>query len=507
VSVSFTTGTDSGSGVGTRLLQRASATLTGTTCGTFGAFSTVVNGTNPTSPLVDTVTAGNCYKYQYVVSDNVGNLDTATSASIVKVKVTYFDTIFGAVGLLSYWRLGENSSSNDTFTDPAGTLLSAHTPEQGTSWTRWTTDTITAFMTNTNRLRKDNLSGGVEYYTATVPSTADYLVEADVVVKSIATGDHIAVIGRWNLAGTGAGTYYTARYETSTSTWQLLKLVNGTATPIGTNFSQTLVAGTTYRLGLDMNGTTIRLLVDGVQRISVVDASITPAGHAGVRLGGTGDTAPESDTQGLQLDNFYVTPPVADSKGTNPGDYLYGPFLGATGAIAGDANTATQFDGVRDYGTVARQIQDDFSIEFWFKSTQGIGTGTQWWNGAGLVDAEVGGAANDFGVSLRSDGKVVAGVGTPDVSIVSTAGGYNNGAWHYVVFTRAKTSGALLLYVDGVAAGSATGSTLSLTSPPAITFGRSQAGGKFYAGYLDEIAVYSTVMSQATVTAHYAAAQ
>lgn len=85
VSVSFTTGTDAASGLGTKLLQRASATLTGTTCGTYTGFSTVTNGTNPTSPLLDTVSLGKCYKYQYLVSDNVGNQHTATSASIVKV--------------------------------------------------------------------------------------------------------------------------------------------------------------------------------------------------------------------------------------------------------------------------------------------------------------------------------------------------------------------------------------------------------------------------------------
>jgi hypothetical protein len=85
ISVTFTTGTDAGSGIGTRLLQRASATLTGSTCGSYGAFGTVANGTNPTSPLDDTVTAGNCYQYQYVVADNVGNTHTATSASVTKV--------------------------------------------------------------------------------------------------------------------------------------------------------------------------------------------------------------------------------------------------------------------------------------------------------------------------------------------------------------------------------------------------------------------------------------
>ena len=115
--------------------------------------------------------------------------------------------------------------------------------------------------------------------------------------------------------------------------------------------------------------------------------------------------------------------------------------------------------------------------------------------------------ANDFGVSLRSDGKILAGVGgTSDTTIVSTTGGYNNGAWHHVVFTRNKTTGALLLYIDGVAQGSATGSTASLTAAANINFGRIQSGGNFYAGSMDEIAVYNVVLTPAIVTAHYVAA-
>ncbi|HSK33800.1 MAG TPA: cellulose binding domain-containing protein, partial [Propionicimonas sp.] len=84
VSVAYTTGTDGGSGVGTRLLQRQSATLTGTTCGSYGGWTTAA--TNPaSSPFSDTVAGGFCYKYQYVVADNVGNADTATSGNVVQV--------------------------------------------------------------------------------------------------------------------------------------------------------------------------------------------------------------------------------------------------------------------------------------------------------------------------------------------------------------------------------------------------------------------------------------
>ena len=128
--ISFTTGTDTGSGVGTRLLQRATAALTASTCGTYGSFATVPNGTNPTSPLANTVVAGNCYKYQYVVTDNVGNSSTATSATVLKVTPLYADTVNGTAGLLNYYRLGETTAGiTDSFTGTSGTVLSV--PHRG----------------------------------------------------------------------------------------------------------------------------------------------------------------------------------------------------------------------------------------------------------------------------------------------------------------------------------------------------------------------------------------
>jgi hypothetical protein len=307
VSVSFTTGTDAASGVGTRLLQRASAPVTGTTCGTYGAFATVTNGTNPTSPLVDTVTGGSCYKYQYVVADNVGNLATATGANIVRAALSYDAVLHATAGLLGHWRLGEAS------------------------------------------------------------------------------------------------------------------------------------------------GTT-----------------------------------------------------VVDDKGTNNGTYFNAPALGVSGAVVGDPNAAVQLDGVNEYASVARQVSDDFSVEFWFKSSQVAGTTcTQWWQGMRLVDAEVSGANSDFGVSLCA-GKVIGGVGnTADVSIVSPLT-YNDNAWHHVVFTRTKVVPAMQLYIDGTLVVSGTpNNTGSLTASSIISLARAQSNGSYYSGLLDEVAVYSTVLSAATVANHY----
>ena len=197
---------------------------------------------------------------------------------------------------------------------------------------------------------------------------------------------------------------------------------------------------------------------------------------------------------------------MADSKGTSGGTYFGTPTLGGAGAVTG--NTAMQVNGSSQYATAPRPIQDDFSIEFWFKSSQNAGTTcTQWWHGMRLVDAEVGGGNSDFGVSLCA-GKIIGGVGSfSDISIV-TPGTYNNNAWHHVVFTRTRSPAAMQLYVDGnfVIAGTPN-NTGSLTASSILAFGRAPDGsGFYYSGLLDEVAVYSTVLSGATITAHYNAA-
>ena len=82
-SITFTPGTDAGSGLasGSGLLQRASATLSGGSCGTFGAFATVV--TDPASPTASGLTSGDCYQYRYLISDVAGNQATYTNDGVI----------------------------------------------------------------------------------------------------------------------------------------------------------------------------------------------------------------------------------------------------------------------------------------------------------------------------------------------------------------------------------------------------------------------------------------
>jgi hypothetical protein len=92
VEVTFSAGTDSGSGIdtGSGQLERATATYSEPTdtCGSFGGFEEV-GPVGPISPFADTgLSSGRCYEYEYVVADNVGNPTVYGPSTAVKVDTT-----------------------------------------------------------------------------------------------------------------------------------------------------------------------------------------------------------------------------------------------------------------------------------------------------------------------------------------------------------------------------------------------------------------------------------
>jgi hypothetical protein len=74
-----------------------------------------------------------------------------------------------------------------------------------------------------------------------------------------------------------------------------------------------------------------------------------------------------------------------------------------------------------------------------------------------------------------------------------------------VVFTRTRASGALTLYVDGVAVAEGHGGTQRLFAAPGLRLGALQTGAAFYAGSLADAAVYETALPAATVAEHFRA--
>ncbi|MDJ0376193.1 LamG-like jellyroll fold domain-containing protein [Cryobacterium sp. PH31-L1] len=504
------TGSDAGSGVATQQLQRKQSSLSGGMCGSYGAWVNMSSSV-PTASYTDTsVAAGLCYIYQYVVTDRVGNTATFPSSNVALID--YAGAVAATSGIVGQWRLGEAAGtglSSDSFTGPAG-YLKNHLSEQSVQWTELDS-------TDSRILGGRAMRVGIGYSLNYLPisrSSANYAVEADLYNASTLAGDVIGLVSRMNTSSYNlyAGGWF--GNADGTGAWRIAEASGGNYTlpSSATSTAQSaLVVGETYRLRLEVSGTSstvLNLYVNGVLKASYTDTSspTTPSGVAGFIDGIPENRVTKTTSTGLQLDHFEVIPltypRIVPSVGSNVGDYLSGPTLGAAGidASRGGTNTAATFDGVADYGSIANPVSSAFSIELWFKSTQGLGSGcTAWSQGAGLVDASSALAPYGFGISLCADGYVLAGTGTTTVR--SPAGGYDNNAWHHVVLTRA--SNVLVLYVDGVSVTSSSGTTASLASPLNINLGRLQTGTNYFAGTLDEISVYGTALSAATVNNHF----
>lgn len=156
------------------------------------------------------------------------------------------------------------------------------------------------------------------------------------------------------------------------------------------------------------------------------------------------------------------------------------------------------FDGTDDYISLTRPVSDDFTIEFWIKTTQTGASGPYWYYGRGIIDAESPGGANDFGIALVAN-KLAFGTGNPDFTIVSNTI-MNDGIWKHVAVTRTKSSGALKIYINGVLDNSGTaGNVSSLTAPTDIKIGKIQTSTNYFNGTLDDIRIWNFVRTQSQI--------
>ncbi len=511
VALTLAPGTDGGSGINTTagLLHRASATLLANgTCSGWTAFATLPAGTNPALSFTDdTVVTAKCYQYKYLASDLVGNQVTYTNANVVKVD--YANIVQATASLRGHWRLGESTLAYDLMTGAENTLLDAHTPSSGGTWTKWTHDSTTAtiFITNNNAIRRSGNADGVHYYHSVVPASADYRVEADLVVKTRLANDVMGVIGRMDPTNTtGIGTHYMLRYQTDGSNnglWVIHKRVGNTLTVIGSSAAQNVANATTYRMALDMNGTLIRGFVDGELKVSATDAAIAGAGRAGIRLGAGSMTTSQSNTAGMHLDNFHVTPTMVDSSAASPnntGDYLEGPTLGLAAAALISGNTAVTFGtGPTTYGLVedstSLDVVDAFSLEAWVKRADATDSATMK-TIAYKGDTEFRWGIVNNKMTLYKGATLIAQSSTTETDM----------AYHHYVAT--KNGATTNLYVDGVDRTVAGTNAAMTANADEFTVGAKALGVANDAidplnGTIDELALYNAALSAPVVQMHY----
>ncbi|KQS68791.1 PKD domain-containing protein [Modestobacter sp. Leaf380] len=189
-----------------------------------------------------------------------------------------------------------------------------------------------------------------------------------------------------------------------------------------------------------------------------------------------------------------------------------GASLGAAGSTETPgraAGSALSLDGSDDglVTTVSRPAPTTSSQELWFASTT-----TRGGELIGFGSAQSGtSATTDRVLSMRTDGRLsytaTAGTFLGATVTLASPSAYNDGRWHHVVLTSG--AGGTALYVDGrpVAADTRTVGR-SMTGWWRVGGDRGGSGiGTWFAGRVDDVAVYPTVLSATQVSAHWAAAQ
>lgn len=177
----------------------------------------------------------------------------------------------------------------DPMTDTNGTSLVSHDGTVGTPWVSHSVSSGT-WLCQSNRFYP-SVAGLM--YTSGDPGIADYYVECT--YRYLTNTGAVGAAGRMSTSQNTAYYWYHNANE-----WVLNSVVNGTVTnPALGTYAQTLTASTDYTVRLDMQGTAIRLIVDGVERISVTDSAITAVGRAGLR-----SAAGVTTTTGKHISNY-----------------------------------------------------------------------------------------------------------------------------------------------------------------------------------------------------------
>jgi predicted heme/steroid binding protein len=153
----------------------------------------------------------------------------------------------------------------------------------------------TAYITSDGRVYGEENS---LFYASGAPNSADYDVEADIVAAQT-PANRAGIAGRI----TPAGDHYRVSYSIGNGQYELQRVVGGTMTLLQSASWNGMLDGGRDTVKLQMRGNSIKVFVDGVERMSVIDSDISEAGHAGISTGIYSNTS----TWGLHIDNFSAT--------------------------------------------------------------------------------------------------------------------------------------------------------------------------------------------------------
>jgi len=404
------------------------------------------------------------------------NVGAGTTAGALTAGVTTagdFNVVNGTANLASLAASGAVGIGNDT---TAGALTAGATTANAFSLTNGTADlasltgtgaTPTATVAADTTLTVTGATGMTAMNDLTVLGTADVQTgPADAVTTTVGQGAPIVPPGGSAIPGslTAVG-----------ATGQDLDIASGTADygAGAVNMSGTITIGSAHR--------------DPAYEGDYVGSVMADNPLLYYRFEEADNTLPALDTAGGDHNGTYrnQATPVELAAGTAPMDGMLGK--------------AVEFDGADDSVAVDHTIVmgNHLSIESWFNSEDLGG----WDCIINRDDWPTGGTHWQFN---GRDIQFAVNGGTGDRKF---AYAFNDNQWYHVVVTydRTVSDGELKLYVDGDL--QQTISNVGASKDPSIApgdIGAWKGNDREWDGYMDEFAIYDSILSEERVAAHYA---
>ena len=184
-----------------------------------------------------------------------------------------------------------------------------------------------------------------------------------------------------------------------------------------------------------------------------------------------------------------------DLIGTNNGSLLSGATYSSS------SGSTFVFNGTSSYISLLNNTTKNFTIGCWIRTTATSLTGTNAWEGNGIVYGDVPGTFNDFVLAILNN-RASWFTGNPDSSINGTTT-INTGAWFYLTVTKNGDASTKQLYVNGVSEASGSSNANILNANPNIAIGGNVGDTKMFNGNIANLQTYNRVLSSTEILQNY----
>lgn len=246
---------------------------------------------------------------------------------------------------------------------------------------------------------------------------------------------------------------------------------------------------------------TINQLVPDAETLQIAETAATCAAATNYPLAIIEDCGPigywrlDDDTSPTSV--FDSSPWATATWPKNPGTPSGGLTWQATGAMAGSkgvtCNGTTGFVEVAN--TAALQRVGDLTIEAWIRPTS-LAT-------ARTVVSK--GVAGEYHLEIGTDGSVTFKQGAAYSQVVAASTSITTNVWYHVVVTRRAIDKAIACYINGVSKYTGNYASVPTATTNVVRLGAtSPTAAQWFAGTLDEVAIYARPLTATQAANHYA---